>query len=82
MTVVGRIVAAFGLTAITYVGFDVLIGQFKDKIQEWVSLIPEAMLQLFYMSGGGVVLNILFGMMTFIVTFKGMSKLTTVLGRK
>lgn len=81
MNVAARVLAAFGFTLVTYIGFAALVDQFKNQISEWVSLVPDSMLQLFYISGGGVALNILFGMLTFIVSFKSMSKLVA-LGRK
>ncbi|HEZ3256888.1 TPA: DUF2523 domain-containing protein, partial [Neisseria meningitidis] len=43
---------------------------------------PQAMLQLFYISGGGTVLNILFGAIAFILSFKQITKLATSIGKK
>lgn len=81
LSVAGRIFTALGLTAITYVGLDVLVGRFKNEIFNSVSGAPQAVLQFFYLSGGGVVLNIFFGALTFILTFKSMTKLGTSLGK-
>ena len=72
----GRIITAFGLSAVTYVGLEVLVGNFKDKIAASVHGVPAGLLQMFYISGGGVVLNIFFGCLTFILTFKALTKLT------
>ena len=84
LSLVGQVFTALGLTAVTYVGFDLIIGQFKTEITNLIlnSGVPVGLLQMFYISGGGVVLNILFGMLTFIVTFKSMTKLTSRLGKK
>lgn len=39
-----------------------------------MSAVPAGFLQIFYISGGGVVLNIIFGMFAFAATFKTMKK--------
>lgn len=70
-----RFVAAIGLTAISYVGLDLLILEFKGEIKSLLMQVPNGALQLFYIAGGGTVLNIIFGCLTFFVTFKSMSKL-------
>ena len=70
-----RFIAAIGLTAISFVGLDMLIREFKEEIKQLLMNVPNGALQLFYIGGGGVVLNILFGCLTFFVTFKSMSKL-------
>ena len=84
INVVARIFTALGLTAVTYVGFDLIISRFKQEITGLLlgSGAPAGLLQMFYISGGGVVMNIMFGMLTFIVTFKSMTKLASRLGRK
>lgn len=74
-SLVGKIIAALGITAMTYTGLDLLINQFKGQIQSAVHGVPAGLLQMFYLSGGGVVLNILFGCLTFVLTFKTLSKL-------
>ncbi len=74
-TFLGKLIAALGLTAVTYVGLDALISQFKSQIQAALNDVPQGMLQIFYLSGGGTVLNILFGCLTFFVAFKTVFKL-------
>ncbi|ELK88126.1 DUF2523 domain-containing protein [Neisseria meningitidis] len=61
MSVVGRILTALGLMAVTYSGVDRLVAHFQQAITHSITGAPQAMLQLFYISGGGTVLNILFG---------------------
>lgn len=70
-----RFITAIGLTAVSFVGLDMLIREFKSEIKQLLLAVPNGALQLFYLAGGGVVLNILFGCLTFFVTFKSMSKL-------
>ena len=82
MSVAGRILTALGLMAVTYAGVDRLVAKFQHAIQESVTGAPQAMLQLFYISGGGTVLNILFGAIAFILSFKQMTNLATSIGKK
>ncbi|MBG8743553.1 DUF2523 domain-containing protein [Neisseria meningitidis] len=82
MSVVGRILTALGLMAVTYSGVDRLVAHFQQAITHSITGAPQAMLQLFYISGGGTVLNILFGAIAFILSFKQMTKLATSMGRK
>lgn len=82
LSVAGRILTALGLTAITYVGVDALVQRFQTEIVSSMSGAPQAVLQIFYIAGGGVVLNILFRALAFILSFKQMTKLATSLGSK
>ncbi len=77
MSVAGRILTALGLMAVTYSGVDRLVAHFQQAITSSITrAAPQAMLQLF-ISGGGTVLNILFGAIAFILSFKQMTKLAT-----
>lgn len=75
VTLIGKIIAALGITAVTYVGLEALITQFKNEITNTITGVPLGLLQLFYLSGGGVVLNIFFGCLTFVISFKALTKL-------
>lgn len=81
LSLVGRVLTALGITAVSYVGLDMVVARFKDEIFNAVTGAPQAVLQFFYLSGGGVVLNIFFGALGFVLTFKSMTKLATKLGR-
>lgn len=74
-TLIGKVLAALGLTLVSYVGLDIIINNFKSEIKTLISNIPTGALQLFYLSGGGTVLNIVFGCFTFFVAFKSLTKL-------
>ena len=74
-TLFGKIIAALGVTAVSYVGLELLISNFKMQILSAVSGVPAGLLQMFYLSGGGVVLNIFFGCLTFVISFKALTKL-------
>lgn len=82
LSVAGRIIAALGITAVTYVGFDIIIQRFQNEIVSSMSGAPLALLQLFYLSGGGVVLNVFFGAMAFILSYKQFTRLATSLQKK
>lgn len=82
LSVAGRIMTALGLMAVTYTGVDIMVSRFQQEITQSVTGAPQAMLQLFYISGGGTVLNILFGAIAFILSFKQMTKLATAIGKK
>ena len=82
LNVAGRIMTALGLMAVTYKGVDIIVSHFQQAITDSVTGAPQAMLQLFYISGGGTVLNILFGAIAFILSFKQMTKLATAIGKK
>lgn len=75
MSLIGKIIAAIGLTFVSYVGLDMVVNNFKSEIQALMNNVPTSALQLFYLSGGGTVLNIIFGCFTFFVAFKSLTKL-------
>ena len=52
-TLLGKVIAAFGFSIVTYVGLESLIFGFKDKISASVHGVPAGLLQMFYISGGG-----------------------------
>ncbi len=64
-TLFGKIIAALGITAVSYVGLEILISNFKKEISSAISGVPAGLLQMFYLSGGGVVLNIFFWLPNF-----------------
>ncbi len=74
--VVKYLVMAFGVSIVTYVGFDMMMGSLKEKFISQMGAVPAGAIQIFYIAGGGVVLNIMFGMLAFVVTFKTLSKLS------
>lgn len=74
--VVKYILTALGVSIISYVGFDALMSNLKNQFISSMGTIPAGAIQIFYIAGGGVVLNIMFGMIAFVVTFKTLSKLS------
>lgn len=78
----GKIIVALGITAVVYTGFDLMVDDFKSKIVQHVGKMGADWLGLFYLTGGGSVLNILFGAMTFVVSFKTLTKISHIFGAK
>lgn len=81
-TFAGKLLVSLGITAVTYVGLERVVKQFTDKITSNVTGVPHDILQIFYISGGGVALNIILGAFTFYVSVKGVTQLTSRLGKK
>lgn len=71
-----KLLSIFGLTAITYVGLEQIVNMFKSQITSFIKGVPSEMLQLFYLSGGGVALNILFGGFAFWLSIQTLTKLS------
>lgn len=53
--------------------------KFASYIQQQLGNIPADALQIFYMAGGGVFLNWIFGAVAFIATIKTTSHLTATM---
>lgn len=70
-----KLLTLLGLTFVTYVGLDKIVSLFKSEILAHVTGVPNDMLQLFYLSGGGVALNIIFGGFSFWLSVQILSKL-------
>lgn len=76
MTFSGKIFTALGLGFVSYAGLDYMQGKFSGWLVGQLGNIPADALQIFYIAGGGVVLNWIFGAITFIATIKTTSRLT------
>ncbi|WP_032136943.1 DUF2523 domain-containing protein [Kingella negevensis] len=73
-TLIGKVLTALGITAVVYVGLESIISQLKSEIQSSLSGVPAGVLEMFYLAGGGTVLNIFFGCFTFVLAFKSLAK--------
>lgn len=82
MNVAGRVIAALGMSFVSYVGLNELQGYFLKHIQQQISGLPEDALQIALIAGVGVCLNWIFGTFAFIASLKTMSKLSTAISRK
>lgn len=82
MNLAGRIVAALGLSFISYVGLNELQGQLLGYVEEQIGGLPDDALNIAMIAGVGVCLNWVFGTFAFISSLKAMSKLSAVMQRK
>ena len=82
MTVAGRIIAALGLSFMSYVGLNEIQGYFLGIVSEQIGGLPNDALQIAYIAGIGVCLNWIFGTFAFVTSLKSLSKLSAVISKK
>lgn len=75
MSVAGKLITALGVGFVSYAGLNLLQNKFAGWLQTQMGAIPADALQIFYIAGGGVALNWLFGAFAFINTLKASGKL-------
>lgn len=79
MSFAGKIIAALGIGFVTYSGIDYMQGKFASWIAQELGSFPADAMQIFYIGGGGVFLNWIFGAVAFIASIKSMSHLTAIM---
>lgn len=79
-SMVGRVLAALGFSVVTVIGVEAAIGQFKSGVVGAAQSLPQEVLNLFLLAGGGVAMNLIFAAITFRVTYWAVTKTTRVLG--
>ena len=79
MSFAGKMITAFGLGFVSYAGLDYMQDKFVGWISQQIGSFPVDAASIFYMAGGVVVLNWIFGAITFIATIKTTSHLTASL---
>ena len=77
MTVAGKLIAALGIGAVTYTGLDII----RQALAGWNAL-PSDALQILLIGGVGTALNWVFGAVAFVVTYRSVSKLGTIMKGK
>lgn len=82
MTVAGKVIAALGLSFISYVGLNEIQGYLLSHVQEQIGGLPSDAMNLAYIAGIGVCLNWVFGTFAFVTSLKSLSKLSTAISRK
>ena len=82
MTVAGRLIAAFGLSFVTYVGLNEVQSRIVAAIAENLNTIPKEALQIAYIAGLGVVLNWIIGAFAFVISTKSLTKLAAGISKK
>lgn len=81
-TTAGKLLAALGVTVISYTGVNMLQQQLISQMMAGFNSSPPAAVQLFYMAGGGVALNWILGAFTFLAGWGTAAKLGSVFGGK
>lgn len=79
MTFAGKIIAALGIGFVSYAGIDYMQTRFASWISQQLGNFPADAVQIFYMAGGGVFLNWIFGAIAFIASIKATSHLTSTM---
>lgn len=82
MTVAGKVIAALGLSFISYVGLNELQTQLLSAVVTQIGGIPSNALQLAYIAGLGVCLNWIFGTFAFVASLKSISKLSAGISKQ
>lgn len=78
--IVARVLMALGFSVVTVTGVDIAIGAVKDEILANLAEAPIAALQLAGLSGCWSALGMIFGAMTFAVTFWSLTQATKIIG--
>lgn len=79
--IVARVMMALGFSVITITGVTLSVDQLKDLVLSNLSSVPVALLQLSGAFGAWIGLGMIFGAITFAVTFKGLTSLTGFIGK-
>lgn len=81
-TYAGRLLAAFGISIITYKGIDTIQARFVNYLTSQLGRMPSEVLQIFYLAGGGVALNWIFGATAFAFGLMSVTKIGSILKGK
>ncbi|MBQ9260449.1 MAG: DUF2523 domain-containing protein [Neisseriaceae bacterium] len=71
-----RLIVAFGLSIVSYVGYVYFVNEIKGYVANAVHSMPADIYQLFLMSGAGTGLGWVFSALTFRVTMSSLKRLT------
>lgn len=82
MTFAGKVIAALGLSFISYVGLNEIQGYLLSHVQTQIGGISSDAINLAYIAGIGVCLNWIFGTFAFVTSLKSLSKLSAAVSRK
>lgn len=74
----GRLLAALGISAITYKGADIVQAQFINYLISEIGRMPSEVLQIMYLAGFGVALNWLFGGISFAISLMSITKIGSI----
>lgn len=74
----GRLLAALGISVITYKGADMVQAQFINYLMNEIGRMPSEVLQIMYLAGFGVALNWLFGGISFAISLMSVTKIGSI----
>jgi len=78
---VARVLMALGMSVVTITGVDVAMGQVKPIIVAQFSQAPLAAIQLAGLSGCWLALGMIFGALTFALSFWSLTQATKIIGK-
>jgi hypothetical protein len=78
---INKVLAALGFSLIAVKGFDLAIDSLKNAVVSGASGLPADVMNLFFLAGGGVCLNIIFAAITFRVTLWTLTQSTRFVGK-
>lgn len=76
----GRILAALGMSVVTIVGLDITIGQLKTMLVSAAGGMAAEVFQLFLMAGGGSAVGIILGAINVRVTLWMIQRAVSIVG--
>lgn len=74
-----RLLIAFGVAAVSYAGYSVAMGTFKDYIVQNMQSMPSDILQLLLISGFGQGLGYIFGAFAFKIAMTTINKMSMLI---
>lgn len=79
--IVARVMMALGFSVITVTGVTLAVDQVKELVLSNLGSVPASLLQLGGLLGAWEGLGLIFGAITFAITFKGLTSLTGFIGK-
>lgn len=78
---VARVLLALGFAVVTVTGVDVAIGALRSHVIAAAGSLPADVAALFFLAGGGVAINWIFGAIAFRLAFWTATRATRILAR-
>ena len=82
MTVAGRLVAALGVSTVSYIGLNEIQKRIVSAVAQNIDSLPKEARQLIYIAGLGVCLNWIMGAFAFVISVKSLSRLSAGISKK
>ena len=82
MTVAGRLVAALGVSTVSYIGLNEIQKRIVSAVAQNIDSLPKEALQLIYIAGLRICLNWIMGAFAFVISLKSLSRLSAGISKK